>query len=130
MLFLSMTNPKDLDSAKYRFSRDFVNYYLHSRTTKQPEYEIRIYADQSSIRQLQIILASENLEYRRIGLDIFPPPLSVVTNLETAIRILKILLPWYKAQKIDKKNVVIRIVKPQGLFSKVEDEHDIEKLTD
>lgn len=110
----------------YKHSSDFVAYFLSSPITKEPEYEIRIKADMQSIDQYKRLLEQKKVEYRLIGLPVFPPPVCLLLEDKSLKDALETLSSWYKDNK--SKNPDVSIVKPSGEVVRVEKEQDVQEL--
>jgi hypothetical protein len=105
---------------------DFVSYFLYSPVTKKPEYEIRIRTDMQSIEEYQKMLQQRKIEYRKIGLPVFPPPvfhLVADSSIKEALQALQAWLATHKSKTLD-----VSILMPDGESNTIENESDVEYL--
>lgn len=75
--------------SSYEHRSDFIAYFLQSPITKELEYEIRIKANnKSAAAEYQKLLKKENIQYRQIGLEVFPLPICLLLDLSSLGRAL------------------------------------------
>jgi|SRR5581483_2240340 len=116
------------DKNQYSTRNDFVAYFLQSPTTKEPEFEIRISGPQKAVQTFQQLLRDKQIPFRKIGLDIFPPPLILLLEYNSIKDALGVLHSWFANNKSKITNVMI--VKPDAVIEEIKDENQILKIMD
>lgn len=112
--------------AGYEYRSDFIAYFLQSPVTKEPEYEIRIKASKESAAEYRRLLKEGNIQYRQIGLEIFPPPIRLLLEYSSLKSALAALITWYATNK--GKDFKVSILKPTGDLAEMQSEQDIQKI--
>lgn len=98
---------------------------MHS-ITKEPQYEIRIKSDKRSLIEFQELLKNNNVEFRLIGLPVFPPPMSIWVENAFLEDAMNPLLTWYSSNRSG--NPEISILMPNGDLATIQDDRDIKHL--
>jgi len=111
-------------ASNYKTSKDFIAYFLQSQITKEPEFEIRITAKPEAIQEFQRSLKDKGIPFRKIGLDIFPPPSMLLLEYGSIKDALRILHSWYINNKA-KKGLSITLVRPDATLEEIKDENQI-----
>lgn len=110
----------------YKYSQDFIAYFLSSPITHEPEFEIRIKADVQSINKYTRILEQRQVQHRQAGLPVFPPPIYLLLGKKSLRDALEGLLIWYEEYKSE--NFEISVVHSTGVIKKVTDAKDIQAM--
>lgn len=122
-----LASQKVVSLAGYEYRSDFIAYFLQSPVTKEPEYEIRIKASKESAAEYRNLLKKGNIQYRQIGLEIFPPPIRLLLDYSSLKDALNALVAWYASNK-EKEAFKVSILKPTGDLTEVQSEQDIQKI--
>lgn len=114
------------EGSGYKYGSDFIAYFLASPVTKEPEYEIRIKSDMVTISEYKNLLGQEKVEYRQLGLPVFPPPVCLILERNSVASALKSLQIWYNKNK--DKNPEVTVTRPNGNILTIRSENDFIEL--
>lgn len=108
----------------YTTRKDFVAYFLQLPVTKEPEFEIKISGTANVVNAFLALLKQKGVAFRRIGLEIFPPPLMVLLERNSIKEALGVLHVWLKNNR-EQGIQEIKFIRPDGSAQNILNEQHI-----